>query len=99
MSPMFTGLQVRKFPAIDFSLAGHAKRKEESKWQSPEAAPVQEVLVTGQSVEQAIPAKKGDSSGLVEGQSAPALPNMPVAGLALPSVGMLATSPVGGPIN
>ena len=62
----------------------------------PEAAPVQEALITGQSVEQAIPAKKGNSSGLVEGQSAPALSNVPVAGLALPSVGQLATSPVGG---
>jgi hypothetical protein len=26
VSPMFTSLQVRKFPAIDFSLAGQAKR-------------------------------------------------------------------------
>ena len=40
VSPMFTGLQVRKFPAIDFSLAGQAKRQEESKGRSPEAAPI-----------------------------------------------------------
>ena len=56
-------------------------------------------MVIGQSVEQAIPATNGNSSGLVEGQSAPALVNVPVAGLALTSVGQLATSPVGGSTN
>ena len=99
MSPMFTGLQVRKFPALDFSLAGQARSQEELKGRSPEVAPGQETLVTGQSVEQAIPSKKGNPSGLAEGQSAPALPNVPVAGLALPSVGVLATTPVGGPVK
>ena len=93
---MFTGLQVKKFPAIDVSLAGQGQRQEESKGRSPEAAPVQEVLVTGQSVGQAIPAEKGNPSGLVEGQSAPALPNVPVGGSASPSVGGPATSLVGG---
>ena len=63
-----------------------------SKGRSPEAAPVQEVLVTGQSVGQAIPAEKGNPSGLVEGQSAPALPNVPVGGSASPPVGGPATS-------
>jgi hypothetical protein len=44
-------------------------------------------LVTGQSAEQAIPAKKGNSHGLVEEQSAPALSNVPAAGSALLSAG------------
>ena len=60
------------------------------------AAPVQEALVAGQSVGQATPAEKGNSSGLVEGQSAPALSNVPVGGSASPSVGGPATSSVGG---
>ena len=50
-------------------------------------------MVTGQPVEQAIPAKKGNSSGLVEEQSAPALSNVPVAGSALLSAGQLLASP------
>ena len=50
-------------------------------------------MVTGQPVEQAIPAKKGNSSGLVEEQSAPALSNVPVAGLALLSAVQLLASP------
>ena len=62
---MFTGLQVKKFPAIDSALAGLRLVREESKGRSPEAAPVQEALVTGQSAGQAIPAEKGNSSGLV----------------------------------
>ena len=93
MSPMFTGLQVRKFPAQNGPLTEQVEEQEESKGRSPEAAPVQDALVTGQSVEQAIPAKKGNPSGLVEGQSAPALPNVPVAGSALLSVGQLLASP------
>ena len=56
-------------------------------------------MVTGQSVEQAIPAKKGNSSGLVKEQSAPALSNVPVAGSALLSVGQLLASPVGTSTN
>ena len=99
MPPMFTGLQVRKLPALGSPLTDQVEEQEESKGRSTEAAPVQDDLVTGQSVEQAIPAKKGNSSGLVEGQSAPALSNVLVAGLALPSVGQLATSPVGGSAN
>ena len=57
-----------------------------------EAAPVQKDLVTGQSAGQAIPAEKGNSSGLVEGQSAPALSNVPVGGSASPSAGGPSTS-------
>ena len=60
------------------------------------AAPVQEVLVTGQSVGQATPAEKGNPSGLVEGQSAPALLNVPVGGLDSPPVGGPATFLAGG---
>jgi hypothetical protein len=44
-------------------------------------------LVTGQSVEQAIPARKGNSNGLMEEQSVPALSNVPAAGSALLSAG------------
>ena len=50
-------------------------------------------MVTGQPVEQAIPAKKGNSHGLVEEQSAPALSNVPGAGLVLPAAGQLLASP------
>ena len=95
MSPMFTGLQVRKFPAQNGPLTDQVEEQEESKGRSTEAALVQDALVTGKSVEQAIPAKKGNSSGLVEGQSAPALSNVLVAGSALLSVGQLLTSPAG----
>ena len=35
----------------------------------------------------------------MEGQSAPALPNVPLAGLALPSVGQSVASPVGAPTS
>ena len=61
----------------------------------PEAVPVQEALVTGQSVEQAIPAKKGNPNGVVEEQSVPALSNVPVAGSALLSAGQLLASLAG----
>ena len=50
-------------------------------------------MVTGQSVEQAIPAKKGNSSGLVEEQSVPTLSNVPAAWSALLSAGQLLASP------
>ena len=49
-------------------------------------------MVTGQPVEQAIPAKKGNFSGLVEEQSAPALSNVPAAGSALLSAGQVLSS-------
>ena len=48
------------------------------------------------SVGHAIPAEKGNPSGLVEGQSAPALSNVPVGGSASPSVGGPVTSLAGG---
>jgi hypothetical protein len=75
---MFTGLQ-KRIPAKNGLLA---EGQEESKGQSEEAVLMQGGKVTYQPDIQAIPAKKGNSSDQVEGQSAPALSNVPLGGVA-----------------
>ena len=76
---MFTGLQ-RRVPAKNGLLA---EGQEESKGQSTETVTIQGGEVPYQPAMQAIPAKKGNSSDQVEGQSAPALSNVPLGGLAV----------------
>ena len=60
-----------------------AEGQEESKGQSTETVSIQGGEVTYQPGTQAIPAKKGKSSDQVEGQSAPALSNVPLGGVAV----------------
>ena len=76
---MFTGLQAR-IPAKNGLLA---EGQEESKEQSTETVLIQGGEVTYQPGIQAIPAKKGNLSDQVEGQSAPALSNVPLGGMAV----------------
>ena len=76
---MFTGLQKRA-PAKNALLA---EGQEESKGQPTEAATLQVEAITDQPGAQATPAKKGNSSDQVEGQSAPALSNVPLGGVAV----------------
>ena len=79
---MFTGLQKRA-PA---KIALLAEGQEESKGQPTEAATLQVEAITDQLGAQATPAKKGKSSDQVEGQSAPALSNVPLGGVAVDAV-------------
>ena len=79
---MFTGLQKRA-PAKNALLA---EGQEESKGQPTEAATLQVEAITDQLGAQATPAKKGNSSDQVEGQSAPALSNVPLGGVAVDAV-------------
>ena len=58
-----------------------AEGQEESKGQSTETVVIQGGEVTYQPGTQAIPAKKGNSSDQVEGQSAPASSNVPLGGM------------------
>ena len=76
---MFIGLQ-KRIPAKTGLLA---EGQEESKGQSTETVLMQGGEVTYQPAIQAIPAKKGNSSDQVEGQSAPALSNVPLGGVAV----------------